>query len=56
MSRNVVVSDRIGLKQDCTATIDGSKIRIWKEEGSYYPCNENKGADQLRSNQEGPMS
>ena len=26
----------------------GLKIRIWKEEGLYYLCSENKGADQLR--------
>ena len=25
------------------------KFRIKEEEGVYYPCNENKGADQLRS-------
>ena len=25
----------------------GLKFRIWKEEGLYYPCSENKGADQL---------
>ena len=26
----------------------GLKFRIQKEEGLYYPCSENKGADQLR--------
>ena len=25
------------------------KFRIYEEEGLYYPCSENKGADQLRS-------
>ena len=27
-------------------------LRFWikEEEGLYYPCNENKGADQLRGN------
>ena len=27
----------------------GMKFRIYEEEGLYYLCNENKGADQLRS-------
>ena len=27
----------------------GLKFRIYIEEGSLYPCSENKGADQLRS-------
>ena len=27
----------------------GLKFRIYKEEGLYYLCSENKGADQLRS-------
>ena len=26
----------------------GFKFRIQEEEGLYYPCSENKGADQLR--------
>ena len=26
----------------------GLKFRIYKVEGLYYPCSENKGADQLR--------
>ena len=26
------------------------KFQILEEEGLYYPCGENKGADQLRSN------
>ena len=25
------------------------KFRVYKEEGLYYPCGENKGTDQLRS-------
>ena len=29
--------------------IRGLKFRIKIEEGFYYPCSENKGADQLRS-------
>ena len=28
--------------------VRGSKFRIYEEEGLYYPCSENKGADQLR--------
>ena len=28
------------------------KFRIWKVEGLYYPCSENKGADQLRGYRE----
>ena len=28
------------------------KFRMKKEEGLYYPCSENKGADQLRGNRE----
>ena len=27
----------------------GWKFRIWNEEGLYYLCSENKGADQLHS-------
>ena len=27
----------------------GMKFRIQEEEGLYYPCSENKGADQLRA-------
>ena len=27
----------------------GLKFRIYEAEGLYYPCSENKGADQLRS-------
>ena len=30
----------------------GLKFRNWKEEGLYYPCSENKGADQLRGYRE----
>ena len=32
--------------------IRGLKFRIWKVEGLYYLCNENKGADQLRGYRE----
>ena len=47
---NILVSDLVGHKPGCTATEDGRglKFRIKKVEGLYYPCSENKGADQLR--------
>ena len=44
------VSDQALHKLGCTATEDiarGSKFRIYKEEGLYYICNVNEGADQL---------
>ena len=31
------------------------KFRIWKAEGLYYPCSENKGADQLRGHREADL-
>ena len=35
----------------CTGTEDGYRLEIWiyTAEEFYYPCSENKGADQLRS-------
>ena len=33
----------------------GLKIRIKKVEELYYPCSENKGADQLRGNREADL-
>ena len=33
----------------------GLKFRIWKEEGLYYLCSENKGADQLRGYREADL-
>ena len=33
----------------------GLKFRIWKEEGLYYLCSENKGADQLRGHREADL-
>ena len=33
----------------------GFKFRIYKEEGSYYLCSENKGADQLRGYREADL-
>ena len=42
------VSDQV---RGCTATEDSKRleIRFLDVEGLYYPCSENKGADQLRS-------
>ena len=31
------------------------KFRIWEVDGSYYPCSENKGADQLRGYREADL-
>ena len=42
------VSDQIRHKPSCTATEDSKRHEISKrevEEGFYYPCSENKGAD-----------
>ena len=33
----------------------GLKFRIQKVEGMYYPCSENKGADQLRGYREADL-
>ena len=33
----------------------GLKFRIYEEEVLYYPCSENKGADQLPSNREADL-
>ena len=33
----------------------GLKFQIQKEEGFYYPCSENKGADQLRGYREADL-
>ena len=33
----------------------GLKFRIQEVEGLYYPCNENKGADQLRGYREADL-
>ena len=36
-------------------TVRGLKFRIEQEEGLYYPCSENKGADQLRGYREADL-
>ena len=48
--RNLVfgVSDQVLHKPGCTVTEDGERLEISEVEGLYYPCSENKGADQLR--------
>ena len=49
------VSNQVPYKLYCTATEDMArplKFRINEVEGLYYSCNENKGADQLRSYRE----
>ena len=33
----------------------GLELRIKEEEGLYYPCSENKGADQLRGYREADL-
>ena len=33
----------------------GLKFRIYEEEVLYYPCSENKGADQLRGHREADL-
>ena len=43
------VSDQVLHKPACAATEDGQELKISKEEGLYYPCSKNKGADQLCS-------
>ena len=45
-------SDQVRHKPACAATEDGQKLEVSdlrREEELYYPCSENKGADQLRS-------
>ena len=45
----IEVSDQVPHKSGCTATGNRSlTFRILKEEGLFYLCSENKGADQLR--------
>ena len=45
----------VSTRSDTSQAVDpenmarGLKFRILIEEGLYYPCSENKGADQLRS-------
>ena len=43
-------------KPACTKKIARSlKFRMEEEEGLYYPCSENKGADQLRGSREADL-
>ena len=50
--QNNVVSEQIRHIPACTSTEDGYRLEILDLERRgilYYPCSENKGADQLRS-------
>ena len=51
------VSDQVRHKPGCTAIEDGYRLKFWikKEEGLYYLCGENKGADQLRGYREADL-
>ena len=49
------VSDQIRHKPGCTTTDDGQRLEILEEEGLYYLCSENKGADQLRGYHEADL-
>ena len=47
------VSDQVRHKPGCTAR--GLEFWIYEGEGLYYPCSENKGADQLHSYREADL-
>ena len=51
------VSDQVRHKPGRTVQkmARGLKFRIWKVKGLYYPCSENKGADQLRRYREADL-
>ena len=53
---NNVVSEQVRHRSGCTVTEAGWKLEIsdLKEE-VYFPCSENKGADQLRGNREADL-
>ena len=54
----MLVSGLVQHKPGCTTTkIDGRglKFQILEVEGLYYPCSENKGADQLRDYREADL-
>ena len=51
---NVLVSDTNQAVQ-LQKMARGLKFRINEEEGLYYQCSENKGADQLRGNREADL-
>ena len=56
---NNLVSDQVRHKTGCTVTEDGKRLEILYlsllEEGLYYKCSENKGADQLRGYREADL-
>ena len=43
-----MVYEQVRLRPACTVTEDGQWLEILDLEEFYYPCRENKGADQLR--------
>ena len=53
------ISDHVFYKPGCTAMEDGYRLEILDLGstciGIYYPCSENKGADQLRGNREADL-
>ena len=49
------VSEQVTHKQGCTATANGYRVEISDVGGLYYPCSENKGADQLRDYREADL-
>ena len=54
---NDLVSDLVRHKPGCTTTETARGLKFWikGEEGLYYPCSENKGADQLRGYREADL-
>ena len=46
----LAVSDQVRHNPHCTTTHDSSRLdfRTYEEEGLYFICSKNKGADQLR--------
>ena len=49
------VSDQVRHKPGCTTTEDSWRLEISDLEGLYYPCSENKDADQLRGYREADL-
>ena len=50
------VFDQVRHKPGCALNMArGLKFRIQKVDGLYYPCSENKGADQLRGYREAEL-
>ena len=49
------VFHQVRYKPGCTTTEDGWRLEISDLEGVYYPCSQNKGADQLRGYREADL-